>query len=186
MKDPTFCRKSHPALVPPTTWLPSWTVMKIMLHPGTVSAYSLYIMISLENCLDKHAFLYHLSLFALLCNWHTKYNYRGFNITVWHMDPTLNFASGLMVTCIDVGLCYMYVHSLAKWFHGIVIVCIPQNDYMRLYLRKATFHVQLWIFSCTLFEVLYLLIGKENRCLHEICHDSIAIYNLSIHQLLSG
>ena len=27
---------------------------------------------------------------------------------------------------------------------------------------------------------------KENRYLHEICHDSISIYNVSIHQLLSG
>ena len=25
---------------------------------------------------------------------------------------------------------------------------------------------------------------KGSRCLHEICHDSIAIYNLSTHQLL--
>ena len=25
---------------------------------------------------------------------------------------------------------------------------------------------------------------KGSRCLHEICHDSIAVYNLSTHQLL--
>ena len=35
-----------------------------------------------------------------------------------------------------------------------------------------------------LFEVLYLV--KENRCLHEIYHNSIAIYTLSMHELLNG
>ena len=35
-----------------------------------------------------------------------------------------------------------------------------------------------------LFEVLYL--EKENRCLHEIRHNSIAIYTLPMHQLLNG
>ena len=33
------------------------------------------------------------------------------------------------------------------------------------------------------FEVLYL--EKENGCLHEIHHDSIAIYTLPMHQLLN-
>ena len=28
------------------------------------------------------------------------------------------------------------------------------------------------------------MIRKGSRCLHEVCHDSIAIYNLPIHQLL--
>ena len=35
----------------------------------------------------------------------------------------------------------------------------------------------------SIFEVLYL--EKENRCLHEIRHDSIAIYTLPMHQLLN-
>ena len=30
-----------------------------------------------------------------------------------------------------------------------------------------------------------LYLGKENRCLHTICHDSVVIY-LPIHKLLSG
>ena len=34
------------------------------------------------------------------------------------------------------------------------------------------------------FEVLYL--GKENRCLHAIHHNSIAIHSPSMHQLLNG
>ena len=31
-----------------------------------------------------------------------------------------------------------------------------------------------------------LYLQKENRCLHKICHNSIAIYILSMHQLLNG
>ena len=34
------------------------------------------------------------------------------------------------------------------------------------------------------FKVLYL--GKENRCLHAIHHNSKAIHRLSIYQLLNG
>ena len=49
---------------------------------------------------------------------------------------------------------------------------------MWLDLRKATFDAQL---RNNNFEVFYL--EKENRCLHEIHHDSIAIYALSKHQL---
>ena len=33
--------------------------------------------------------------------------------------------------------------------------------------------------------IIWSIITQEgSRCLHEICHDSIAIYNLSTHQLL--
>ena len=31
-----------------------------------------------------------------------------------------------------------------------------------------------------------LYLEKENRCLHEIHHNSIAIHSLSIHKLLNG
>ena len=31
-----------------------------------------------------------------------------------------------------------------------------------------------------------LYLGKENRCLHAICHSFIAIHSLSIDQLLNG
>ena len=43
--------------------------------------------------------------------------------------------------------------------------------------------INIWKYQFKSFEVLQL--GKGNRYLHEICHDSIAIYNLPIHQLLS-
>ena len=53
---------------------------------------------------------------------------------------------------------------------------------MQLDLRKPGFYAHL--------ELPILIIKskleKENQCLHEISHNSIAIYNLSIHQLLSG
>ena len=39
--------------------------------------------------------------------------------------------------------------------------------------------------NCKYLKVPILYLGKENRYFHEICHSSIIIYNLSIHQLLS-
>ena len=44
------------------------------------------------------------------------------------------------------------------------------------------------MYYATGYEKIHLLLylGKENKCLPEICHGSIAIYTLSIYQLLNG
>ena len=59
--------------------------------------------------------------------------------------------------------------------------------YVSLDLRKSGFHTELLYkyLEIPILDNNYIYLGKENRCLHAIHHDGIAIHSLSIHQLLN-
>ena len=55
---------------------------------------------------------------------------------------------------------------------------------MWLDLRKPGFHTHLEIPILIIWGISYNSGREADACMHEICHDSIDINNLSIHQLL--
>ena len=62
--------------------------------------------------------------------------------------------------------------------------CFFTGEYMWLDLTNpASMHNYKYL-EILILIIWSILTQKASRCLHEICHDSIAIYNLSIHQVV--
>ena len=78
----------------------------------------------------------------------------------------------------------IYSSIFAKHYYCQTFLLYGMSFFTCLWLdlRNSGFHAQLLIFISTklnyVFEVLYL--GKENRCLDAICHNSVTIHSLSM------
>ena len=65
------------------------------------------------------------------------------------------------------------MHTYRVYFINIKIVTEFEKSHLQ---HNAT--------DCNYLKC-YTYLEKDNRCLHKICHNSIAIYTLFIHQLLN-
>ena len=88
------------------------------------------------------------------------------------MSPGVYFIHSAALPDVYLSPCAYVSPALIR----INMVCV------KYHLPSTIINIQKYKFS--LFEALYL--RKENRCLHAILHNSIAIHSPSIHQLLNG